>query len=264
MHLLIITKRNLISIVFCLLIGVLAGAIAITSTVKAVQTATAQREIPIYYVDTTKKQVALSFDAAWGNEQTDDLLGILDKYKVKTTFFLVGDWVRNYPDSVKKIAKCGHDVENHSNTHPHMSQMSTSDMVGEIQTCNDEIKKLTGKAPTLFRAPYGDYNNDVVKSVNGCNMYCVQWDVDSLDWKDPTPEQITKNITGKIKNGSIILMHNGAKNTPEALPMVIEAIKAEGYEIVPISKILLKGEYYTDVQGKMCPKKSETTTAAAT
>lgn len=88
MHLLIITKRNLISIGFCLLIGVLAGAIAITSTVKAVQTATAQREIPIYYVDTTKKQVALSFDAAWGNEQTDDLLNILDKYKVKTTFSL--------------------------------------------------------------------------------------------------------------------------------------------------------------------------------
>lgn len=259
MRLFIITKRNLVSIGFCLIIGILAGTIAITSTVKAVQTATAQREIPIYCVDTDKKQVALSFDAAWGNEQTENLLNTLDKYKVKTTFFLVGDWVKNFPDSVKEIAKRGHDIGNHSDTHPHMTQMSSSDMVSQIQSCNDKVKELTGKAPTLFRAPYGDYNNDVVKSVNGCNMYCVQWDVDSLDWKDPSAEQITKNITGKIKNGSIILMHNGAKNTPEALPIVIEAIKSEGYEIVPISQILLKGEYYTDVQGKMCAKGAETT-----
>lgn len=263
MRLLILTKRNLISIGFCLIIGVLAGTIAITSTVKAVQTANTKREIPIYCVDTEKKQVALSFDAAWGNEQTDDLLNILDKYKVKSTFFLVGSWVEKYPDSVKEIAKRGHDVGNHSNTHPHMSQMSTAEMTGEIQSCNEKIKALTGNTTTLFRAPYGDYNNDVVKSVNGCNMYCVQWDVDSLDWKDPTPEQITQNICSKIKNGSIILMHNGAKNTPEALPKVIEGIKEKGYEIVPISQILLDGEYYTDVEGKMCAKEGATSSSTA-
>ncbi len=261
MRLLILTKRSLISIGFCLLIGVLAATIAITSSVKAVQTASTDREIPIYCVDTDKKQVALSFDAAWGNEQTDTLLEILDKYEVKTTFFLVGEWVDKYPESVKAIADKGHDVENHSNTHPYMTKLSTADMTGEIQSCNEKIKKITGNTPTLFRAPYGDYNNDVVKSVNGCGMYCVQWDVDSLDWKDPTPEQITKNVVDKITDGSIILMHNGATNTPEALPMVIEGIKEKGYEIVPISQILLKGEYYTDVQGKMCAKE---TTASST
>lgn len=264
MRLLILTKRSLVSIGFCLLIGAATAAIAITSTVRAVQTASTPREIPIYYVETDKKQVALSFDAAWGNEQTNNLLKILDKYKVKTTFFLVGDWVDKYPESVKEIADKGHDVGNHSDTHPHMTQMSTSDMTGQIQSCNEKIKKITGKMPTLFRAPYGDYNNDVVKSVSDCNMYCVQWDVDSLDWKDPTPEQITKNIVSKLKDGSIILMHNGAKNTPEALPMVIEGIKEKGYEIVPISKILLKGEYYTDVDGKMCPKQTTTTVQQST
>lgn len=264
MRLLILTKRSLISIGFCLLIGAATAAIAITSTVRAVQTASTPREIPIYYVETDKKQVALSFDAAWGNEQTDDLLQILDKYKVKATFFLVGNWVDKYPESVKEIAEKGHDIGNHSDTHPHMTQMSTSDMTGQIQSCNEKIKKITGKTPTLFRAPYGDYNNDVVKSVNGCNMYCVQWDVDSLDWKDPTPEQITKNVVNKLKDGSIILMHNGAKNTPEALPMVIEGIKEKGYEIVPISQILLKGEYYTDVDGKMCPKQSSSTAKQST
>ena len=233
MRLYIITKRTLFSIGFCLLIGVIAGGIALTSTVQAIQTASAQREIPIYCVDTDKKQVALSFDAAWGNEQTEHLLDILDKYNVKTTFFLVGDWV------VKEISKRGHDVGNHSNTHPHMTQMSVDDMNTQIQTCNEKIKALTGKCPTLFRAPYGDYNNDVVKTVKANNMYCVQWDVDSLDWKDPTPNQITLNITNKLKDGSIILMHNGATNTPEALPMVIEAIT-------------------TDVQGKMLPAQNAT------
>lgn len=133
-----------------------------TSTVQAIQTASAQREIPIYCVDTDKKQVALSFDAAWGNEQTEHLLDILDKYNVKQHFpcrRLGG----KYPESVKEIAKRGHDVGNHSNTHPHMTQMSVDDMNTQIQTCNEKIKALTGNCPTLFRAPYGDYNNDVVK-----------------------------------------------------------------------------------------------------
>ncbi|HBM99434.1 MAG TPA: deacetylase [Ruminococcus sp.] len=261
MRLIILTKRSLMSIGFCLIIAIAVAAVAITSTVGVVQTASTEREIPIYCVETDKKQVALSFDAAWGNEQTDTLLEILDKYDVKSTFFLVGDWVDKYPDDVKKIAEKGHDVGNHSNTHPYMTKLSTSDMTGQIQACNEKIKKITGETPTLFRAPYGDYNNDVVRSVKGCNMYCVQWDVDSLDWKDPTPEQITKNVTSKLKDGSIILMHNGATNTPEALPMVIEGIKNAGYEIVPISQILLKCDYYTDVQGMMCPKQESSTAA---
>lgn len=259
MRLLILTKRKLITIGFCFLVGALAATVAISSTVKAVKTANTPREIPIYHVDTDKKQVALSFDAAWGNEQTDHLLDILDEYDVKTTFFLVGAWVENYPESVKEIAERGHDVGNHSNTHPHMTQIAQSKMEEEVEQCNDKIEEITGCRPTLFRAPYGDYNNDVVKTVNGYDMYCVQWDVDSLDWKDPTPEQITQNILKKIKDGSIILMHNGATNTPEALPMVIEGIKEKGYEIVPISEILLKGDYYTDVEGKMCAKECETT-----
>lgn len=263
MRLLVLTKRNLITIGFCLLIGVMAATIAISSTVKAVQTVGTQREIPVYCVDTSKKQVAISFDAAWGNEQTDTLLKILDKYKVKATFFLVGDWVDNFPNSVKDIAKCGHNIGNHSNTHPYMTKLSNADMSAQIQACNEKVKKLTGKAPTLFRAPYGDYNNDVVKTVKSLDMYCVQWDVDSLDWKDPTPEQITQKVVGKIKNGSIVLMHNGAKNTPDALPKVIEGIKAKGFEIVPISKILLKGEYYTDVSGKMCTKGNSSTSSTS-
>lgn len=265
MKLLILTKKNLIAILFCVLAGALASTIAVTSTFSAVSASATNRVIPIYCVDTQEKVVSISFDAAWGNEQTNTLLDILDKYNVKTTFFLVGDWVRKYPDSVKEIAKRGHDIGNHSNTHPHMTQLSQDKMTEQLSLCNEEVKKLTGKCPTLFRPPYGDYNNQVVGSVKSSNMYCVQWDVDSLDWKDPTPDQMVSRITGKIKNGSIVLLHNGAKNTPEALPKIIEAIQKAGYKIVPISQILVKGDYTTDHEGKMhCATAGTSATTVAT
>lgn len=170
---------------------------------------------------------------------------------MKSTFFLVGQWVDNFPDSVKEIAQRGHDIGNHSNTHPYMTQLNVSKMGEEICECNKKVEELTGTVPTLFRAPYGDYNNNVVSSVKENDMYCVQWDVDSLDWKDPSPQQIVDNVVKKIKNGSIVLLHNGATNTPEALPKVIDAIRAEGYEIVPISEIIPDGEYSVDSNGMM-------------
>ncbi len=254
MKFLVLTKRSLITAAFCAVLGIVSVWIGASTVSTAVATATTERVIPIYCVDAQDKVCAISFDAAWGNEQTDGLLKTLDEYKVKTTFFLVGDWVKKYPESVKKIAKKGHDVGNHSSTHPHMSSLGAEEMKTQLTDCNNEIKKLTGKSPTLFRPPYGDYNNEVVNTVTGMNMYCVQWNIDSLDWKDPTPEQIVQNCVKKLEPGSIILLHNGAKNTPEALPMVIKAIKEKGYKIVPISKLIPKGEYTTDVTGKMILK----------
>lgn len=251
MKLLILTKRSLVSIGFCMIIGVLAAAVAVTSTVRAVQTAAQPKEIPIYRVQSDKKEVAISFDAAWGNEETEQLLDILDEHDVKATFFLVGDWVDKYPDDVKNIAAHGHDIGNHSDTHPHLPQLSTENATSEIQRCNEKIEALTGSAPTLFRPPYGDYNNSVVSAVKSLGMYCVQWDVDSLDWKDPSPEQLCQNVLGKVRDGSIVLMHNGAKNTPAALPSIIEGIQNKGYEIVLIKDLIPEGEYYTDVQGEM-------------
>lgn len=251
MRLLIITKKRLLTVGISAAALVLALFISVSSLGEAVEASGTKREIPIYYVDRQDKVVSISFDAAWGNEQTQTLLDILKRYDVKSTFFLVGQWVDNYPESVKAIADAGHDVGNHSNSHPQMSQLSTSKMTDEISTCNDKIKQITGKAPTLFRPPYGDYNNAVVNAVRDMNMYCIQWDVDSLDWKDPTAQDMTNRVLSKIKNGSIILMHNGAKNTPEALPMIIEGILAKGYKIVPISEILLQGAYTTDHEGKM-------------
>ena len=251
MKLLILTKRSLLSIALCLLAGIAALCVTVSSTTKAVQTAAEPKVNPVYRVESGKKQVAISFDAAWGNEQTAQLLDILDKYKVKATFFLVGDWVDKFPEDVKAIAAKGHDVGNHSDTHPHLPQLSENKAAAEISACNEKIEKLTGHCPTLFRPPYGDYDNMVVNTVKNMGMYCVQWDVDSLDWKDPSPEQLAQNVLKKVTDGSIVLMHNGAKNTPAALPSIIEGIQDKGFEIVLIKDLIPEGEYFTDVQGEL-------------
>ncbi len=253
MRLFILDKKGLAIVLGCAVVALTAIGIMTNTGIEAVQTMTEQRELPIYSVETEKKQVSISFDAAWGDEQTHDLLNILKKYDVKATFFLVGDWVDNFPDDVKDIYDAGHDIGNHSDSHPHMTQMSQDEQIKQIEDCNNKVKDITGKKPVLFRAPYGDYDNSVVQSVKSLDMYCVQWDIDSLDWKDPSPAEMVNRIVPKLQNGSIILMHNGAKNTPQALPMIIEAVRDCGYEFVPLSQLVCKNckvDYETDVTGR--------------
>ena len=212
------------------------------------------RQWPVYCVQRDDKVVAMSFDAAWGNEDTQTIIDILNKYDINTTFFVVGDWVDKYPESVRALAENGNEIMNHSSTHSHFSQLSHSDIIADITACNEKIAELTGVTPTLFRCPYGEYDDHVINAVNSMGMTAVQWDVDSLDWKGISAAEIQKRVLSKIQPGSIILFHNAAENTPEALPGIIESLLADGYTIVPISKILLSGEYYIDNTGRQCGK----------
>ena len=122
----LLTKRSLVSLAFCLMIGAAAAAVTVSSAVKAVQTAAEPKQVPVYRVEPGQNRVAISFDAAWGDEQTEELLDILDENNAKATFFLVGDWVDKYPDDVKLIRSRGHDIGNHSATQPHMPQLGLS------------------------------------------------------------------------------------------------------------------------------------------
>lgn len=229
-----------------------------------------ERKLPIYCVDTTKKQVSISFDAAWGNEDTQILLDTLKKYNVKATFFMTGGWVEKYPDDVKAIAKAGHDLGNHSQNHKQMSQLSSTECVEEIQSVIDRVNELTGITPTLFRPPYGDYNNTLIEAVASCKSHCIQWDVDSLDWKNYGVDSIVSTVLNHkhLGNGSIILMHNGAKYTKDALPAVIEGLQDKGYELVPISQLIYTENYEMDTEGRQHslnatskePEKTENTT----
>lgn len=247
MKFLILTKKQL-TIAISL---VLAAIIIIIASISVY--ASSNKLLPIYCVETDKKQIAISFDAAWGNDDTEELIEILKEYDVPATFFVVGAWVDKYPESVKQLSDAGHQIQNHSNTHPNMPQLSASQMVDEIKACNEKIKAVTGKTPTLFRPPYGDYNNQTIKTLSDLNMYTIQWDVDSLDWKDnATAESICKRVTSKVKNGSIVLFHNDAEHTPEALPQILKCLKDEGYEFVFIEDLILKENYEIKHDGTQC------------
>ena len=210
------------------------------------------RELPIYSVDTPEKKAALTFDAAWGNESTQKLLDILAKYKVHATFFMTGGWVEKYPEDVKAILAAGHDLGNHSENHPNMSQLSESEQEAEIMGVHDKVKKLTGYDMQLFRAPYGEYNDTVIRTAVKCGYYAIQWDVDSLDWKDYGEQNIIDTVleNKSLQNGSIILCHNGAKYTEDALEKVITGLQEGGYKIVPVSELIYKEDYHMDASGR--------------
>lgn len=180
-------KPIILAVSIILSIGV---ATALLPTVRnylypdAVTTSAAKRKLPIYCVDTQgKPQISISFDAAWGAEDTDTLLDILNKNDVKATFFLCGYWVDKYPEEVKKIYEAGNDIGNHSNTHPHSSQLSLEENKQNIMDCHNKIKNLLNTDPILYRPPFGEYNDTVITAAEECNYYPIQWDVDSLETK---------------------------------------------------------------------------------
>ena len=197
-----------------------------------------------------------TFASPWGNEDTERLIEILAKYNVKTTFFVVGDWVDKYPESVKALHDAGHEVMSHSTHHDHYNSLTSSQIVADIQESCDKIEAVTGCSPTLIRCPYGEYDDHVISAIRSMGMEPIQWNVDSLDWKDRGTEDIIKQCTYRVDNGDIVLFHNDSNDIVNALPTVIKHYQGLGYTILPVSELLLDGEYTIDVQGKQHPKET--------
>ncbi len=210
------------------------------------------RELPIYSVDTTENKIALSFDAAWGAEDFERIMEILDKHNVKVTFFMTGGWVEQNPECVRTLVEKGHDLGNHSEHHYDMTTISKSQQKEEIQIVHDRVKELTGYEMILFRPPYGSYNNSVINTAYEMGYFPIQWNVDSLDWKDYGVDSIIKTVCKHeaLGPGSIILCHNGAKYTADALDELLTNLEEQGYEFVKISDLIMKDHYHMDVTGK--------------
>jgi len=162
----------------CLIMIVTLGkeAVAVSSTY-------GDRELPIYCVDTDEKKISISFDAAWGAEDFQEIMDILDKHQVKTTFFMTGEWVEKYPECVKELVRRGHDLGNHSATHPDMTKLSKEKQKEQILKVHNAVKELTGYEMELFRPPYGAYSNEVIRTCYELDYYPIQWNVDILDIK---------------------------------------------------------------------------------
>jgi len=232
----------------------IAALLALAFLLTGAAFAAEKRDLPIYSVGRDDNVVSLSFDAAWGNEDTQQLIDILAKYNIRATFFVVGEWVDKFPDSVKALHDAGHEVMNHSDTHPHFTQLSPAQMAAEVNACADKIEAITGVRPDLFRPPYGDYNDAVVRTMREQGFYTIQWDVDSLDWKNPGVDAIVKRVLDKTQSGSILLFHNAAEQTPSALPTLIEGLLAKGFTFAPISELIYREGFEIDHAGRQIKK----------
>ncbi|MGN1149017.1 MAG: polysaccharide deacetylase family protein [Lachnospiraceae bacterium] len=239
--------------IFLLGILIVAGGMLQQDPVTVTTSSTVgKRELPVYCVETEEPKISLTFDAAWGNEDTARILEILEKKDVKVTFFMTGGWVDAYPEDVKAILAAGHDLGNHSENHRNMSGLSDSEKKEEIMSVHRKVADLTGYEMCLFRPPYGDYDNAVVNVAKECGYLTVQWDVDSLDWKDYGIDSIIKMVTenSHLGNGSIILCHNGAKYTADALETLITVLQEKGFQFVPVSELVYKDHYHMNHEGR--------------
>ena len=207
------------------------------------------RKVPIYNVDTQEKQVAISFDAAWGADKTEEIIDVLQEYGCSATFFLVGFWVDKYPETVKAIDEAGLEIGTHSNTHPDMATLSEESIRSELTLSMEKITAVTGKEVKVFRPPYGSYNNTLLNVCDDLGLKAIQWDVDSLDWKGLSAGEVCKRVMNKAKNGSIILMHNNADNVVQSTRLTLDYLTKAGYKVTSVGELIHWEDYRIDANG---------------
>lgn len=252
----ITVKRSALLFALAAVVAFIAGVVAVAVTGSAaVYNNKTVRKLPIYSVETPEKVVALSFDACWGADSTQGILDTLESYDVSANFFVVSIWANKYPELLKKLSDSGRvEIGTHSNTHPNMSQLSKSEMALELSTSVEIIESITEKKVELFRPPFGDYSDAVITAAENANLYTIQWDVDSLDWKGLTSAQIAQRVLSKCRNGSIVLMHNDGARTLEALPAIIEGLRLKGYSFKTIGDLIYRDNYEIDHTGRQVSK----------
>jgi len=272
MPIIVLTKKNLL--VGLLVVGLLAGAVFLFFKLRQAPTEPTaaamapvesyelnvlpmkNRELPVYAVGRDDQQIALTIDAAWDADKTPFILDTLDKYNVKATFFLCGVWVKQYPDFVREIAKRGHEIGNHSLTHPHMNRMDAIAIQKELSDLDDMLEELTGKRSTLFRAPFGEYNDTVIRAAHEAGYEVIQWSRDTVDWKqDRSAQTILDGVLKKLQSGDIILCHNNGYKIETYLPVLLETAQQKGFRFVTVSELLLSGETSIDNNGVQQVKK---------
>lgn len=252
MFVMTMTKRKLIRAIMFILVLITGIAIGIFAIMSSISTSAAGLKLPIYSVDRADNKISITFDCAWANSNTDELISILAKENVKATFFVTGEFCDKYPEDVKKLYNAGHEIQNHSDKHPHVKGMNLNDLIEDTKNCSKKIEMLTGEKPALYRSPYGEYDDKLVTTIEGIGMFFIQWNVDSIDWNKPSPEMIIERTTKNISSGSILLFHNDLENTTKALPEVLKSLKEQGFEFCKVSELIYKENYSIDGTGKQC------------
>ena len=243
------SRKKLLRTVIIVLAALAVAGIILTAVMSSFKVAAASRKLPIYSVSRGDNKIALTFDCAWGNSNTDLLLQLLKAADAKATFFVTGEFCDKYPDDVRKMYDAGHEIGNHSDAHPHVEGININDLIADTRECSRKIKMITGEEPTLYRAPYGEYDDNVVSTIEGLGMKMIQWSVDSIDWQEPDPDTIIDRITDGTESGSILLFHNDLENTAQALPQLLTALKQKGFVFSRVSDMVYYDSYHIDGSG---------------
>lgn len=207
-------------------------------------TTAASIQMPVFYVNTDRRAVALTFDISWGDKTPDKVLDVLKEHNQKATFFLSGPWSDRYKDIVKRIVDEGHEIASHGQEHVNFSHLSKEEIRANVKAAHDILVNVTGTTPRYLRPPNGDYDDVVVLTLKELGYETIIWAVDSLDWKNPGVAYIVERVSKLTFPGAIILFHasDSAKETDQALPMVLENLKTAGYEIMPLGELMSIGK----------------------
>lgn len=250
-------KRKSIIVIVAIILVVAIGVGALVCCLQESQATVGRngKKLPIYSVKTDEKVVALTFDAAWGADKTKGIIDIMNRNSARGTFFLVGFWIDKYEQEVKLIDDNGFEIGNHSRNHLKMSTLSKEDIQKELSYVNSGVHKITGKQCSVFRPPFGDYNDRLIEETQNMGLMPIQWSVDSLDWKGLSGDEITKRVMSKVGNGSIVLFHNNSDHVLDALPNILLQLKNQGYKFVTVSELIYKDNYTIDNNGTQIQNK---------
>ena len=187
-----------------------------------------------------KRMVALTFDATYGDNQTEGLLEILRNEGIPATWFLSGIWAEQFTAQMRAVESAGHEIGNHSMDHPHMTSLTAAQMASEINQATRAIESRINRRVNLFRPPFGEYNQTLLNVAADLGYQTIMWTVDSLDWQEPTPtpQAIADRVLAAVKNGAIVLMHNAGKNTPAAVPLIIQGVRQRGLGFGTVTQVL--------------------------
>lgn len=252
MKVFIFTRKIVLGCAALCILGFIIGIFTAIHTVPVFRVG--NREIPIYCVERNDNKIALTFDCAWNADDITSICDTLDAYQAKATFFAVGDWAEKYPDAVRQLAQKGHTIANHSYNHAHYKKLSSAQMLADMEKCDKILENLTGQKPTLFRSPYGEYNDTVIQTCDQSGRTYIQWSVDSIDYGDVSANDILRRATTNVKSGDIILLHNGTKNTAAALPQILKKLSEQGFTFVSVDELIYSDYYIIDHTGKQIKK----------
>ena len=195
---------------------------------------------PVFQGPTGKREVSLTINVAWGEEELPAMLAIFKQHGVKATFFFDGEWVKKFPEFVKQIEIEGHEIANHGLYHGHPVTMSKEELKRLIVDNAKLLKEVTGKEPAkLFAPPYGEFNEQIVAVAGNLGYRTIMWTIDTIDWQRPAPEVIIRRVVDKIKPGAIILMHPTVP-TVKALERIVNTLRNQGYALVTVTELLKK------------------------